>query len=408
MVDVLAIEAKRRELSYAGTSSSRVLKYVPSKVHSTKYALKMGSKLKKVTQKLDDLYKRTQLLGLVERPRNVTRRFEETSKTDEKIVGREGDKEALLVELLGSESSSSQTQTFKVVSIVGMGGIGKTTLAQLLYNNEQVQSHFEIMAWIYVSDDFDVYGISKAVYLAVGGKEPEDGDISTLNLLQLALERKLSNKKFLVVLDDIWNEDDKKWRTLKRPFSVGSSASRFLVTTQNAKVASAMNSIHAYPLELLSDEDALSLFVEHASWQQNFDWNQALQLQGKDIIKKCDRLPLALRALGRVFRTKSNHEDWEELLNSEIWKFDDNNEVIPALKLSYYDLPADLKRVFKYCCLFPKDYMFEKDELVLLWMEEGYLCNLDEDKPMEVLGGEYFAELVSRSFFQRSTDDISR
>ncbi|XP_076894250.1 putative disease resistance protein RGA3 [Bidens hawaiensis] len=297
MVDVLAIEAKRRELANAGTSSrsSRVLKYVPSKVHSTKYALKMGS----------------------------------------------------------------------------------------------------------VSDDFNVYGISKAVFLAVGGKETEDGDISTLNLLQLALERKLSNKKFLVVLD-------KKWRTLKRPFSVGSSASRILVTTRNTKVASAMNSTHAYPLDLLSDEDALSLFVEHASCEQNFDWNQALQLHGKDIIKKCDRLPLALRALGRVFGTKSNHEDWEELLNSELWKFDDNNEVIPALKLSYYDLPADLKRVFKYCCLFPKDYMFDKDELVLLWMAEGYLCNLDEDKPMEILGGEYFTELVSRSFFQRSSNDISR
>ncbi|KAL8213800.1 hypothetical protein R6Q57_003249 [Mikania cordata] len=353
----------------------------------------MGSTIDGITTKLRNLVEKKQILGLIdniERPNRTSRRQEETSLVEEsEIIGREDDKEALLGKLLGGESSSRQN--FNVVSIVGLGGIGKTTLCQLLYNDEKVKSHFELMSWVCVSDEFDVISISKAIFKDVCG---EDGKFETLNPLQVALKEKLSKKRFLIVLDDVWNEEYSKWELLQRPFTVGAPGSKILVTTRKNMVESVMDSVHSYSLELLSNEKSLSLFAQHASGKQNFDVNEKLKIHGEDIVKKCGRLPLALRTLGRVFRTKLNVEEWEELLNSDIWNLHNENKILPALKLSYYDLPPNLKQMFAYCSLFTKDYMFDKDEQVLLWMAEGYLYESSGSKSMEIFGREGFEELV--------------
>ncbi|KAK9069188.1 hypothetical protein SSX86_013304 [Deinandra increscens subsp. villosa] len=412
ILDDLAYEAMRRRLdqeSNASTSNnmSKVLKLIPTKFHALTYGRKMSSKLDEITTTLRELIEEKNILGLndnsVERSTRASRRLEETSLVDEsKIIGREGDKEALLGKLLGIESSGNQN--VNVMSIVGLGGIGKTTLAQLLYNDDKVIKHFELRSWVCVSDEFDVFTTSKAIFKDVGG---DDRKFETLNQLQVALSEKLSNKKFLLVLDDVWNENYNEWELLQRPFHVGSPGSKVLVTTRKDMVASVMDSIQAYPLELLSNEDALSLFAQNASGGQNLHVNRILELHGEDIIKKCGRLPLALRTLGRVFRKKSDVEEWEELLNSKIWNSHNQSEILPALKLSYYDLPPHLKQMFVYCCLFPKDYMFDKDELVLLWMAEGFLCELNGNNSMESFGQECFEELVSRLFFQHLTIDKS-
>ncbi|KAF5771939.1 putative P-loop containing nucleoside triphosphate hydrolase [Helianthus annuus] len=326
----------------------------------------------------------------------------ESSATTSKRTSREGDKESLLGKLLDNESSSSKN--VNVVSIVGLGGIGKTTLAQLLCNDKKVKDNFELMAWVCISDDFDIFNISKGILQAVAGGNQ---DFANLNLLQVALAENLSRKRFLLVLDDVWNENYHEWELLQRPFNVGAPGSKILVTTRKTMVASMMDSIQTYPLQLLSNEDALSLFAQHASGKQNFDVNGILKSHGDDIVKKCGRLPLALRILGRLFRDKSNDDEWEALLNSEIWHLDNGSEILPALKLSYYDLSPHLKQLFAYCCLFPKDYMFEKDELILLWMAEGLLYRPNVKKSMESFGWDCFKELVSRSFLQHSNNDKS-
>ncbi|KAL8213869.1 hypothetical protein R6Q57_003318 [Mikania cordata] len=411
VLDDLATEATRRQLnqeSYASTSTSKITKFIPSKFHAFEYGYKMGSKLDGIATKLRDLVEEKQLLGLinnVERPNRTSRvRLEETSLVEEsKIIGRESDKEALLSKLLGGESLSNQN--VNVVSIVGLGGIGKTTLCQLIYNDEKVKSRFEHMSWVCVSDEFDVFSISKVIFKDVGGKNK---NFETLNQLQVALAEKLSKKRFLIVLDDVWNENYNEWELLQRPFTVGALGSKILVTTRKTIVTSVMDSVHSYPLELLSNEESLSLFAQHASGKQDFDVNQKLKIHGEDIVKTCGRLPLALRTLGRVFRTKINVEEWEELLTSEIWNSHNEIQILPALKISYYDLPPHLKQIFAYCSLFPKDYMFDKDELVLLWMADEFLYESNGKKSMEIFGQEGFEELVSRSFFQHSTNDKSR
>nr|XP_043611551.1 putative disease resistance RPP13-like protein 1 [Erigeron canadensis] len=245
-----------------------------------------------------------------------------------------------------------------------------------VYNDKKVKDHFELKSWVCVSDEFDVFNISKTIYKDVGG---DDKLFETLNQLQVALAEKLSKKRFLIVLDDVWNEDYHKWE-LQHPFIVGAPGSKIIVTTRNSTVALVMNSSQSYHLELMSNEEALSLFAQHVLDKQNFDSHPTLKLYAEGIVKKCGRLPLALKTLGRVLRTKSSDDEWDELLYSEIWNLPNDGNILPALRLSYYDLPTHLKQMFAYCCLFPKDYMFDKDELVLLWMAEGFLYHSNGSK----------------------------
>ncbi|CAH1439656.1 unnamed protein product [Lactuca virosa] len=411
VLDDLATEALRRKLNqeaHANTSTSKVLKLVPKcctnfTPRNIMYGQQMSSKLEEITIKLHDLVDQKNDLGLnvdVQRSNITERRLEQTSLVDEsKIMGREGDKEKLLGKLLGDEGCD---QNVSIVSIVGMGGIGKTTLAKVLYNEQKVKDHFEVRAWVCVSEECDVFNISKAIFQAVTG---QNKDFANLDLLHVALKEELSKKRFLLVLDDVWNEDDNKWQLIQSPLIVGAPGSRIIVTTRSTRVASVMDSQQTYPLGVLSNEDALSLFAQHALGEKNFDKHPTLKLFGEGMVQKCGRLPLALTALGRVLKGNRNGDKWEELLKSEIWDIDDGNKILPALKLSYYHLPPHLKQLFAYCSLIPKDYVFNKNKLVLLWVAEGFLSQSKGNKSMENLGHEYFEELKSRSFFQQSTND---
>ncbi|GJZ71217.1 putative disease resistance RPP13-like protein 1 [Tanacetum coccineum] len=412
VVDNLTTEAMRHRLNEE-SHSSKVMKIIPAcctdlSLSKFMYGCKMSSKLDEIMKKLNNLAEQKNSLRLindnVERSSvEPSRRLEETSLVDEsRIVGREGDKETLVGILLENESCKKNVS---VVSIVGLGGIGKTTLAQVLYNEDKVKDHFELMAWVCVSDEFDVFNISKAIFQCVDGR---NSNFANLNLLQEALKQKLSKKRFLFVLDDVWNENYKEWELLQRPFVVGAPGSKVVVTTRKTSITSVMDCVQAYHLDLLSNEEAISLFAQHALGEQNFDKHPTLKIHGEGIVKKCDGLPLALITLGRVLRAKTNNEEWEELLNNELWNLPNEGDILPALKLSYYDLPLHLKQIFAYSSLFTKDYVFNKDELVLLWMAEGFLYRSNSSKTMESLGYEYFEELKSRSFFQHSAKEKSR
>ena len=132
----------------------------------------------------------------------------------------------------------------------------------------------------------------------------------------------------------------------------------------------------------------------------------------KKIVEKCDGLPLAAKVLGGLLRSKQRDDEWEDVLNRKMWSLSDTTEcgIIPALRLSYHHLPAQLKRCFVYCAIFPQDYEFKETELVLLWMVEGLirLQPSEGDKQMEDLGAEYFRELVSRSFLMQSENGESQ
>nr|XP_007151801.1 hypothetical protein PHAVU_004G076000g [Phaseolus vulgaris]ESW23795.1 hypothetical protein PHAVU_004G076000g [Phaseolus vulgaris] len=138
-------------------------------------------------------------------------------------------------------------------------------------------------------------------------------------------------------------------------------------------------------------------FENHALKDGGLELNDELMKVGRRIVKKCNGLPLALKTIGCLLRTKSSTSDWKSILESDIWELPkEDNEIIPALFMSYRYLPSHLKRCFAYCALFPKDYMFVKEELILLWMTQNFLQSPQQIRHPEEVGEEYFNDLLSR------------
>ncbi|PWA49812.1 NB-ARC domains-containing protein [Artemisia annua] len=406
ILDALETDAMHHEFTNESEGiSSKVRKLIPTCCTNFSLSSRMDGKLNSITTSLQELIDEKNNLGLTVKDggsKNMNRSYETSLVDAHSIVGREGDKKELLQKLLGDEPSR---QNYSIVPIVGMGGMGKTTLARLLYDDQQVKERFELKAWVCVSDDFDSFNISKVIFQSIGG----DGNkkFADLNLLQAALKNQLTGKRFLLVLDDIWSEKLEDWERLVAPFIDVAHGSKIIITTRKQQLLNKLRYDHPYDLKKLSHEEALSLFAQYALGVKNFDLHPVLRPHGEGIVKKCDGLPLALKALGSLLGTKTDEDDWKQLLDSEIWMLEDGGDIVPALRLSYLDLSARLKQLFAYCCLIPKDYVFQKDDVILWWMAEGFLHNSTTVKSKKRLGEEYFQELLSRSFFQHAPHEES-
>ncbi|CAL5331019.1 unnamed protein product [Camellia sinensis] len=408
VVDEFATEALRQSLKAKPpqASSSKVWNLIPNfKPRDLMFNFKMKSKIEEINTRLHNSYEPCSKLNLVKivgtTPTPMTKtwqRPDSTSLFDEPhIYGREHDQRKI-IELLvrGNESSHNN---ISVIPIVGMGGIGKTTLAQMVYNDETVQKHFHLKAWVCVSDEFDIMRITKAILESVTSQTLS---FNNLDQVQVQLKQALAGKKFLIVLDDVWNKKYSDWNVLKKPFNEGAQGSKVVVTTRDRDVARMMRAVELHYIEVLSDDDCWSLFSRHAFENRSIDANPNLVSIGKKIVKKCKGLPLAARTLGGLLHCKEQDEEWEDVLHSKIWDLPQESDILPALRLSYHHLPSHLKQCFAYCSIIPNDYEFEEEELVLLWMAEGFIQK-QRKKQMEDVGGEYFQELLSRSFFQPSS-----
>ncbi|XP_044490054.1 putative disease resistance RPP13-like protein 1 [Mangifera indica] len=368
-------------------------------------------RLKSIISRLEHIANTKDDLGLKESSpsANSFPRWPSTSLVDEsKVFGRDNDK-LKIKKLLLLDCTDLKGREIPVITIVGVGGVGKTTFAQILYNDPEVQEHFSTRVWVHVSENFDVFKITETILEPV--TYSSQCKITDLNVLQVKLKEKLAGKRFLLILDDVWNENFMNWDVLKKPFGDGDVRSRIIVTTRNRNVASVMHSVLVHPLQPLSDEDCLLVFENFAFRRSaNIGPQQNLREIGRQIAKKCKGLPLAAKTMGSLLCSKGDEtNEWNKILKSNIWDLSiDESYILPSLMLSYYYLPPNLKQCFAYCSIFPKGYAFEKEKLVLLWMAEGFLQQPTSEKKMEEVGREYFDELLSRSLFQQLGDNKSR
>ncbi|KHN46955.1 putative disease resistance RPP13-like protein 1 [Glycine soja] len=333
----------------------------------------------------------------------VSQKLPSTSLLSESVIyGRDDDKEMILNWL---RSDTEDCNQLSVLSIVGMGGVGKTTLAQHVYNDPRIEGKFDIKAWVCVSNEFDVFKVTRTILDTIT-KSVDDS--RELEMVHGRLKEKLTGNKFLLVLDDVWNENRHKWETVQRPLDCGAQGSRILVTTRSKKVASTMQS-KEHHLEQLEKDHCWRLFNKHAFQDDNAQSNPDFKEIGMKIVEKCKGLPLALKTIGSLLHRKTSILEWESILKSKIWEFsEEDSEIVPALALSYHHLPSHLKRCFAYCALFPKDYEFDKECLIQLWMAENFLQCHQQSKSPEEVGEQYFNDLLSRSFFQQSSiNDLS-
>ncbi|XP_057446102.1 putative disease resistance RPP13-like protein 1 [Lotus japonicus] len=359
----------------------------------------MVSRLEDIVDRLESILKLKESLDLREiANENLSSRTPSTSLQDGfHIFGRDGDKKAIMKLLL------DESEEVSVIPIVGMGGVGKTTLAQMVYNDDNLKQicNFDFKAWVCVSEAFDILRVTKTLTEALTKRTCEMND---LNLLQENLLENLRVQKFLIILDDVWIEDYVNWNLLRKSLLRGIRGSKILVTTRSEKVASIVQTVCPYYLNQLSDGDCWFVFANHACLSSAFGENAvSLEKIGRMIVKKCKGLPLAAQSLGSLLQRKHDIRDWTNILNSDIWELSESeSKIIPALRISYNYLPPHLKRCFVYCSLFPKDYEFVEDELILLWMAEDLLPPPKTRKTLEEVGYECFDDLVSSSFLQRS------
>ncbi|XP_006340388.1 putative disease resistance RPP13-like protein 1 [Solanum tuberosum] len=386
--EVLRLKVEGQHQNLAETSNQQVSDLNLSL--SDDFFLNIKEKLEDTIETLEELEKqigRLDLTKYLDSGKQETRESSTSVVDESDILGRQNEIEGLIDRLL-SEDGKNLT----VVPVVGMGGVGKTTLAKAVYNDEKVKNHFGLKAWICVSEPYDILRITKELLQEVGLKVDNN-----LNQLQVKLKEALKGKKFLIVLDDVWNENYKEWDDLRNLFVQGDVGSKIIVTTRKENVALMMG-CGAINVGTLSSEVSWDLFKRHSFENRDPEEHPELEEVGIQIAHKCKGLPLALKALAGILRSKSEVDEWRGILRSEIWELQScSNGILPALMLSYNDLRPHLKRCFAFCAIYPKDYLFCKEQVIYLWIANGLVQQLHS-------ANQYFLELRSRSLFERAQE----
>lgn len=317
------------------------------------------------------------------------------------LVGIEMPKGKLIGWLLGSKSQ------LEVVSVVGTGGVGKTTLVKRVYENSQVKKHFKFCAWIILTQYFKtrdlLQDIVRQLYHVLREPSPEGFDTMSDHELRVGIKKFLQQRRYLIVLDDVWSND--AWNVFKHAFPNNTEGSRILLTTrisEVAKNASIESPNRIYALDSLSSKDAWTLFCKK-TFQSN-SCPPHLENVSQQILRRCEGLPLSIIAISGVLATRDNTriDEWDMVyrsLGAEIQANQNLGNMKKVLSLSYYNLPYYLKCCLLYFSIFPEGYPIEHRRLVRLWVAEGFVVET-EGRMLEEVAESYLNELIERSLVQ--------
>ncbi|KAF7105358.1 hypothetical protein CFC21_106175 [Triticum aestivum] len=377
------------------------------------HAREIGTRIKALNQRLDDIKERSAAFKFIDlgsdgdhsnnthasRHGNPSREtvgdFDRSAIVGDKI---EEDTRALVAQIM--QTKKDVNDGIKVVAIVGVGGIGKTTLAQKVFNDEAIQGEFSKKIWLSVNQNFgDVDLLRRAIIEAGGDAQPHE---SSKTSLHETLKNTLIDQKTFLVMDDVWNH--RAWDdVLKLPLlNAAASGSRVLVTTRDEVVARGVKAIWPYHhVDTLAPEDAWSLLKKQVrSSEIDEDHINKLKDIGLKIIQKCGCLPIAVKVMGGLLRERGGlRRGWQQVLDDSKWsrtKMPD--ELNHTVYLSYEYMPSYLKQCFLYYSLLPKSRIFTMNEVVAMWISEGFIHGNSND--LEESGENYYKELVSRNLIE--------
>ncbi|XP_073261683.1 putative disease resistance protein RGA1 [Populus alba] len=377
VLDEIECETLQRQVVKTKGSTSRKVRRFFSSSNMIPFSLKMGHKIKKIIERLAEISSLKSDFNLSEQAIDCSHVLHEETGMNRSfdsfsgLIGRDEDKERII---------SLLEAPFKVVGahplvlpIVGMGGLGKTSLAKSVCDAENVKSHFDLNMEVCVSDDFSLKQVIQKIIKSATGERCADLDGGELE------------KKLEAILN-------------------GAGGSKIIVTTRSQRVAEIMGTVTAYNLSLLGQEDCLSLFYKCAFKEGQMELYPNLVAIGKEIVAKCKQVPLAVINMGNQLYGKTEEKEWESVRDSEKWE-EEGDDILPALKISYQRLPTHLKRCFLYCSVFPKDYLFRDLLMVQFWMAHGLILQTSNpNEKLEDVGLRYVRELISRCFFQDYED----
>ncbi|XP_074287813.1 putative disease resistance protein RGA3 [Silene latifolia] len=354
----------------------------------------LSSKVKMVNDKLNTIATKSDKFSFNVDFKPIKFTKEETSSfLCDKIIGREEDVEKIIGVLLGSHNVDQPNVS--LLAIMGMGGLGKTALAQLVYNDPRICDAFQSKKWICVADQ-DEQQWSLKEFLGKVVKGPSIDDKSSLEEIHHEVKGQLEGKKYLIVLDDVWTESYDQWQQFEGFLKVGGKGSWIIVTTRSKISAQMIGGDRVHVLQGLSEQESWHLFERMAFQTEERD-DELVKL-GKEIVKKCTNVPLAIRVVASLLHGQSMSK-WLSFYDKGLDYLSDTNDTVThILKLSYDQLNPSLKACFVYCAIFPKDWNISKQLLIPLWMAQGYINS-------ENLGEEYFHILLQRCFFQDKRKD---
>ncbi|KAG5608720.1 hypothetical protein H5410_020001 [Solanum commersonii] len=387
----------------AGKGASR-LKACACICRKEKNFYNVAKEIQSLKQRIIDISRRRETYGITninnnagEGPSNQVRTLRRTTSyvdEDHIFVGFQDVVQTLLAQLLKAEPRRN------VLSIHGMGGLGKTTLARNLYNSPNIVSSFPTRAWICVSQEYYTMDLLKTIIKSIQGRTKGTlGLLETMTEgdLEVHLRDLLKERKYLVVVDDVWQKE--AWESLKRAFPDSKNGSRVIITTRKEDVAERADKRgFVHKLRFLSQEESWDLFC----WKL-LDVRAmvpAMESLAKDMVEKCRGLPLAIVVLSGLLSHKKGLNEWQKV-KDHLWKNikeDKSIEISNILSLSYNDLSTALKQCFLYFGIFPEDQAVEADNIIWLWMAEGFIPRGEER--MEDVAEGFLNELIRRSLVQ--------
>ncbi|XP_038984033.1 disease resistance protein RPM1-like [Phoenix dactylifera] len=301
-----------------------------------------------------------------------------------------------------SEWLSDEDLAWSIISVWGMGGLGKTTLVTNVYKSERKK--FECHAWISISQTYEVDELLRRMIKELNvEKVPIDLKGMDHRRLVERVRLFLEKKRFLIILDDVW--DLKAFNAIRDAINVyDNNGSRIIITTRIAEVASLAHDAWNLELKLLESTKAWDLFCRRAFRKDEVrKCPQELEELGKKIVSKCQGLPLAIVSLGSLLslREKTKSE-WEKVYDQLSWELNNNpnlDHVKHVLNLSYNYLPRYLKNCFLHCSMFPEDHVLQRKRLMRLWVAEGFVEERGS-RTMEEVAEDYLKELIHRCMLQ--------